>query len=638
MKKIVAFIILFSLLFSNSLTAFAQNEEYDWVSNVTRAAVKEWSDQLFTDYLNNNGYVGGIISVVKDGEIIYEEGYGYSNYFEGIKADPITTPFRSGSTSKVFTAIAIMQQVEEGVIDLDKSANDYLTRFKMDETYDKVTVRDLLTHTAAYEERFRNTLFVDVDEELASSEYLEKFKHHQIDLSGERIQYSNYGLGMLGIILEDVTGKTYREYLTENIFTPLAMNYTFVETPNHLPLSKIAVEHVLTSDGVISQQDFYYKAPAFLGSGGLFYTSHDMGLFMNSILNQSTDILKKDTWEQMLTVQEFANPFSGVGYGFWIYEREENEQENYWDGETIVGHSGGTETFKSKMILFPKDDIGIFVGVVGSASRTYLEQASFNPHLPIDSFIKTFRGEKTFATAPAQPDFLKQFAGIYQSTRRAWAGSEAYRDQLIYENLNVFMGGDQLYINGFGELNFGGGNSYELKHIQNRTFFIEEKAAIISFSQNGKYLTKDVYNNYDKINWYQTSKVFLILVLASILFLLTSIILYAINKRKGCINFEKTAILSSGVAIATALFPFIVFGILGIHFRLENRVFLYNNILGWLTLILTLILSFYYVIDLKNKKEQLTKARIIHRGIILISHWLLNYLFVIYDVIRIFES
>lgn len=78
-----------------------------------------------------------------------------------------------------------MQQVEEGVIDLDKSVNNYLTRFKMDETYDKVTVRDLLTHTAAYEERFRNTLFVDVDEELASSEYLEKFKHHQIDLQAK---------------------------------------------------------------------------------------------------------------------------------------------------------------------------------------------------------------------------------------------------------------------------------------------------------------------------------------------------------------------------------------------------------------------------------------------------------------------
>lgn len=91
----------------------------NWGDKVTPSAVGKWANTLFERYHEDNGFVGGVISVVKDGETVFQEGYGHANYFEGMKADPTTTPFRSGSTSKVFTAIAIMQQVEKGAIDLD---------------------------------------------------------------------------------------------------------------------------------------------------------------------------------------------------------------------------------------------------------------------------------------------------------------------------------------------------------------------------------------------------------------------------------------------------------------------------------------------------------------------------------------
>ena len=610
----------------------------NWEDRLTRDTIKRWANGLFYTNLDNNRYVGGIISIVKDGQIVFEKGYGYADYFESQKADARGTPFRSGSTSKIFTAVAIMKELEKGNIDLNKNINRYLKRNTIDLPYGKVTVRHLLTHTAAFEERFRATLMKEPDNELATKEYLAKYEHNQIGKSGERIQYSNYGMGTLGVLLEDITELTYRQYLKKNIFEPLEMNNTYVETPDHLPIKKIAREHQL-NNGKISKQKFYYKAPAYLGSGGLFYTAHDMALFMNAILNNSDKILKPNTWEEMKRVQESENPFTGVGYGFWIYERGQNRINNHWNGETIIGHSGGTQTFRSKMLLFPKANTGIFVATVGSANRTFKGQPSFNPHLVTNEFIESFRGEKKYDTsnANAPPDNLEQFEGHYYSTRRAWTGSEAFRDALIYEDLKVFSKNDKLYMKGFGAMNFFGEKHYKLKHLSKRTFLVENKDMLISFSEDGKFLTKDIYNNYDKVSFLRTPKALALVLLGFIVILLSSMGLLFVNRNKEKLFFGKVALGTSIIAIFTILFPFLTFGVFGVHYRLETDAFLINNVLGWTTLILSLLLT--YVFFFREKPAfKIKKGRMIHSIIILGSLWILDYIFLIYDVIRLFES
>ena len=607
----------------------------NWEGNVTPSSVEKWADSLFSRYYEDKGFVGGVISIVKDGETVFQEGYGYANYFEGVKAGPKTTPFRSGSTSKVFTAIAIMQEVEKGTISLDENVNTYLERIQLDQDIGKVTVRDLLTHTAGYDERFRNTLMKNIEEELATKEYLEEIQHNQIAPSGERIQYSNYAMGMLGVLLEDVTGLSYREYLHRNILEPLGMQHTYIETPADLSDESIAVEHVLTNDGEIQPQDFYYKAPAFLGSGGLFYTADDMATFMTAVLGKNTSILDKKTWNEVLSAQESANPYTGVGYGFWIYERSQNETLSHGSEATIIGHSGGTETFKSKMLLFPKADVGIFVALVGAPSRTFAGSPGLTPHTVTDSFIHTFRGRKELQVHEAEVDFLKQFEGTYYSTRRAWTGEEAFRDALIYESLNVFVRDSSLYADGFGSLNLFGGNPRKLKWISGRSFLLEDSGEIISFSKNGEYMNRAVYNNYDRVGPLETPKaLFFVLVVVSLV-LLSSFGLLFSNFKNTNKGFEILSVPVSLLAIVTSFFQLLMFGVFSIHFRLENNVFMIHNILGWSVLLLTIFMTFQVIRDVKKSQINFRSLRNIHRLVILTALWTLIFIFIFYDVIRI---
>jgi CubicO group peptidase (beta-lactamase class C family) len=629
---------MFSLLliiFLNPLSLNADEITKTWEESVTPSSVEKWADSLFSRYYEDKGFVGGVISIVKDGETVYQEGYGYANYFEGIEAHPKRTPFRSGSTSKVFTAIAIMQEVEKGSIRLDGNINSYLERIQLDQQFGEVTVRDLLTHTAGYDERFRNTLMKNVETELATKEYLEEIQHDQIATSGERIQYSNYALGILGVLLEDVTGLSYREYLHRHILQPLDMQHTVIETPADLSGDSIAVEHVLTNDGEIQPQDFYFKAPAFLGSGGLFYTASDMAAFMNAVLGKNLTILDKKSWNEVLSVQESANPYTGVGYGFWIYERNRNDSLSHGSEATMIGHSGGTETFKSKMLLFPKANIGIFVALVGAPSRTFAGSPGLTPHTVTDSFIDTFRGRKEFQVREADVDFLKQFEGTYYSTRRAWTGEEAFRDALIYESLNVFVQDSSLYADGFGALNLFGGNPRQLKWISGRSFLLENSDEIISFSKNSEYMNRAVYNNYDKVGPLGTPKaLFMILAVVSLV-LLSSFILLFSNVKRANKGFEILSLPASVLAIVTSFFQLLMFGVFNIHFRLENNVFMIHNILGWSILLFTIVMTYQAVRDLKKYDIDLHSLRNVHRLVILTALWILNYIFVYYDVIRI---
>jgi CubicO group peptidase (beta-lactamase class C family) len=615
-------------------TLAAQGIKDNWEDNVTSAEIETWSDKLFNRYYKDKGFVGGVISIVKDGETVFLEGYGFANYFEGVKADPKTTPFRSGSTSKVFTAIAIMQLVEKGKIRLDENVNSYLDRTQLDQHLGEVTVRDLLTHTAGYDERFRNTLKKKVQNELASEAYLRKIRHKQIVPSGERIQYSNYALGMLGVLLEDVTGLSYREYLRRNILEPLGMNSTYIETPADLPTESVAVEHVLTNEGEIKPQEFYYKVPAFLGSGGLFYTADDMATFMNAVLGNNTSMLDKKNWNEVLSVQESANPYTGVGYGFWIYERSRNDTLAHGSEATIIGHSGGTETFKSKMLLFPKANVGIFVALVGAPSRTFAGSPGLTPHTVTDSFINTFRGRKELKLGETEVDFLKQFEGNYYSTRRAWTGEEAFRDALIYESLHVFVRDSSLYADGFGSLNLFGGNPRKLKWISDRSFLLEDSDEIISFSKNGEYMNRAVYNNYDRVGPLGTPKALIMILSVLSLVLLSSFVLLFNNFKNTNKGFEILSAPVSLLAITTSFFQLLMFGVFRIHFRLDNNVFMIQNILGWSVLLFTILMTFLVIRDLRKQSIKLRSPRALHRVAILISLWVLNLVFVCYDIIQ----
>ena len=160
---------------------------------------------------------GGVVSVVKDGKVLFAKGYGYSNLE---KRTPVTvdrTLFRIGSTSKLFTWTAVMQLVEQGKLDLDKDINGYLD-FKIPPYEGKpITLRNLMTHTPGFEDTARNLISTD-GKPVNLEHYLKSHLPERIFPPGEVVAYSNYGCGLAGYIVQRVSGQDFDDYIEQHIY------------------------------------------------------------------------------------------------------------------------------------------------------------------------------------------------------------------------------------------------------------------------------------------------------------------------------------------------------------------------------------------------------------------------------------
>src|SRR5205809_2942757 len=165
---------------------------------LTKADFETFLDALIPSQLRNRNIAGAVVSVVKDGQVRFAKGYGYAD-FEAKK--PVLrdqTLFRPGSISKLFTATAVMQLVEQGKLDLDRDVNDYLD-FAIPKTFpEPVTLRRLLTHTAGFEETLKNLFVPSADQMPPIRDYLIAAMPARIFSPGVVPSYSNYGLTIAG--------------------------------------------------------------------------------------------------------------------------------------------------------------------------------------------------------------------------------------------------------------------------------------------------------------------------------------------------------------------------------------------------------------------------------------------------------
>ncbi|MHA2308350.1 MAG: serine hydrolase domain-containing protein, partial [Candidatus Heimdallarchaeaceae archaeon] len=174
--------------------------------------LEDFCNSFILDQLDENDIPGMSISVVQDGELFFTRGYGYYDRWLLESVDPNGTLFRIGSISKTFNAIAVLQLVEDGLLNLDTDVNEYLTEFKIPETYtEAITLRHLLTHSAGFEES-RFAVIVD------SPFYLEPLEEtlkngipERVRPPGELTAYSNYGTALAGYIVQLKTGKDFAE-------------------------------------------------------------------------------------------------------------------------------------------------------------------------------------------------------------------------------------------------------------------------------------------------------------------------------------------------------------------------------------------------------------------------------------------
>jgi CubicO group peptidase (beta-lactamase class C family) len=320
---------------------------------LTKADFETFLDVLIPSQLRNRNIAGAVVSVVKDGQVLFQKGYGYADVDEKKPVLPNQTLFRPGSISKLFTATAVMQLVEQGKLDLDRDVNNYLD-FPIPKTYpEPVTLRQLLTHTGGFEETLKN-LFVAHESDIKPLRtYLVNEMPARIFPPGKVPSYSNYGFTLAGYIVERVSGEKFERYVENHILMPLGMNNSTFDQPLPPQLAPQMSKGYLSASKKPRDFEFVQAAPA----GALTTTAADMTRFMLAFLQDGTvdgvSILKPETVRQMETRQfDFHTMLPGVGITFMEY---------LIDPVRIIAHGGDTVYFHSDMILVPDAHFGYFL-------------------------------------------------------------------------------------------------------------------------------------------------------------------------------------------------------------------------------------------------------------------------------------
>ena len=366
-------------------------------------------DGMVPYMIQRGDIAGGVISVVKDGKLLFARGYGYADLEKRTPVSPETTLFRPGSTSKLFTWTAVMQQVEQGKLDLDHDVNDYLD-FKIPPRDGKpVTLRQLMTHTAGFEDTARG-LLPRKPEDVNLERYLKTHIPARIFAPGEIVAYSNYGCGLAGYIVQRVSGEGFDDYVQKHIFEPLGMHHSSFAMPLPPPLAPLMAKgYKSASDGKPQPFELVDPAPA----GAMSSSATDMANFMIAQLQGGrfgdTRILQQATAELMHSPQHTAAPgLAGFDLGFYQEDR---------NGQRIIGHGGDTIVFHSDLHLLLDANVGIFMsfnsaGDAGSAHviRKAIFQAFLDRYFPQAAPTPT-----TVTTAKAD---AARVAGWYQASRR----------------------------------------------------------------------------------------------------------------------------------------------------------------------------------------------------------------------------
>ncbi|MBT2291699.1 serine hydrolase [Paenibacillus albidus] len=406
MKKLGSAFILLAFLTFTPLQTYAAASVPVTPSGIPVAELEAKTDQIMKKYIGKD-VPGASVSIVKDGEIVFMKGYGYSDIEKQTPVHAGTTYLEAGSVSKLFTWTAVMQLVEQGKLDLEADIRKYLPDGFLDLAFkEPVTLNHLMSHTAGFEERTEGLLVSDPAQIKPLKEHIAPGNQpKQIYAPGTVIAYSNYGTNLAGYIVERMSGKSFEDYIQQNIFAPLDMKQSFF-TPRYDLIPEIvenkAVGYAKAGAEWAAQPNFYIND---MPAGSLNITAENMAHFMLAHLNSTGSAKYKlfqqpETLQQMHEVSYTHHPsLPGNAHGFW---------EHFAGQYRVLEHGGNTMAFSSLLSIVPEENFGISI-LTNAAS----EMSGARREL-----IELFVGDSRLAQeATGEFNHSGQVAGKYRSAR-----------------------------------------------------------------------------------------------------------------------------------------------------------------------------------------------------------------------------
>ncbi|MDQ4120686.1 MAG: beta-lactamase family protein [Acidobacteriota bacterium] len=346
---------------------------------------------------------GVAIAVVRGGKIVKIEGYGLANVELNV---PVTkdTVFEIGSVSKQITAVAIMLLVEDGKINLDEKISKYLPTAP--ESWSKVTVRNLLTHTSGIK-NYTGSPGFELIKRLKRDDFIRAAGAFPLEFEpGERYAYSNTGYNLLGHIIESASGKSYWDFLRERIFKPLGMNQTADRDPQFIVKNR-ADGYEWENDRLTGRD---WDLTDLFAAGAIVSTISDlakweMGLRGDAFLKKTS---KEQIWSPFILNDGKPHPY---GFGWNIAD---------FRGHKLISHTGHTAGFSAGILRYADDDLTVIVlsnlGTVGIGAQIARGVA------------KIYLPEISLRAMKEQPGADAEIAGQLQNALRSYLSQKLETD------------------------------------------------------------------------------------------------------------------------------------------------------------------------------------------------------------------
>jgi CubicO group peptidase (beta-lactamase class C family) len=472
-------------------------------AQLTVADIEPFLDGLIPLQLEQRDIAGAVVVIVKDGSILFAKGYGYADVDKKKRVSE-STLFRPGSISKLFAWTAVMQLVEQGKLDLDRDVNEYLD-WRIPTAFSRpITLRNIMTHTAGFEESVKD-LFVGKSSDLQPlDQYLRAHLPQRIYPPGEVPAYSNYATALAGGIVQRISGLKFEDYVVRNIFDPLQMeNSTFMQPlPDRVkPLMSNGYE---LGSATAKPFENVQAGPA----GALSTSAADIARFMMAHLQDGEwngrRILGAETARLMHMRQSGLVPqINGMALGFCEESR---------NGHRIIGHGGDTQWFHSDLHLVPDQNLGFFVsynsaGRGEGSPRAALWQKFLDRYLPY--------GRPVSAPQASRMDDAKKVSGIYFTSRRSW--SNFLRLGFLLGEIKVTARPDGIIeTDVFQNLNGQPRRFEEIGPLLYRNVQGQEKIAFIPSSVGYTIAIDFPAMVYQSVPWYQNKNLILVVIVGSV--------------------------------------------------------------------------------------------------------------------------
>ena len=623
--KIICLILCNILFAGMAIPAYAASQYQ------SSKSFEQVTDEFMEHALLENNVAGAAIAVVENGKVLFEKGYGYADIESKAFVDSESTAFQIASVSKLFTATAVMQMVEQGKLNLDEDVNNYLKAFKVDNSFSNpVTLRMLLTHTSGLDDRMplyiqsKGDIFFDSIEPL--EETLKKYLPPIVRKPGTFCQYNVYGMALAGYLVELASEMTLEKYITQNILDALEMKHSSYGLTKEIlpamakPYKYKNGEYVQGSYTVINDHP----------SGSIFTSASDMANFMIAHLNKGNyndnKILSDESVAQMQTHQYPADNRL-LGYGLGFFETVEN-------GNKVIGHNGYLPSFSSRLTLLPDKNIGAFI-VINTDSKTSMNLTKEFVELFYDYFTEPKVNTPQKLNVPLNMD-PKQISGKYAIDGCGITDLSKIKSVLVTCIAKCDADGNLTLS--------GNGLNENFKYIGDGLFYSKDNGIYCKVSeQNGKQILNILGGDFEKTDELE-STLFAIFLISLPVFLiaLIGLLFSCLKNRRNQSRFNLVSKLSFMLQGFLTILYFVLNFMVPILYMIGNTQPIFSIVHPLIRVVCfaslaTVVFSVVLVAKMWIKKEVKLRSKLLYSGLLLLTlsnvifMWLMNGMYIIWS-------